>query len=66
MKDGLFTQNPEYHGITEIKMHTTIYWEVPEGTDPDVYMKFLKEACTKREALIMATDFGDGDFEVNE
>jgi hypothetical protein len=65
MKDGLFTQNPEYHGISEIKMHTTIYWEVPKGADPKTYMELLQR-LTKEEALKLACDFGDSEFEVNE
>ena len=48
----------------EIKMHTTIYWEVPEDQDPELYMDFLKSSLTKWEALRQATDFADGEFEV--
>ena len=50
----------------EIKMHTTIYWEVPEDQDPEQYIFFLKNEMTKQEALRVATDFGDGEYEVNE
>ena len=50
----------------EIKMHTTIYWEVPEGQDPEAYIIFLRESLTKREALKLATDYGDSEFEVND
>jgi len=49
----------------EIKMHTTIYWEVPEGQDPEAYIIFLR-SLTKREALKLATDYGDSEFEVND
>ena len=50
----------------EIKMHTTIYWEVPEDQDPEQYIFFLKSEMTKQEALRIATDFADGEYEVNE
>ena len=50
--------------MTEIKMHTTIYWKVPFGTDPEDYMQELSE-MPKMEALARATDFGDGDLEDN-
>ena len=50
----------------EIKMHTTIYWEVPEGQEPEAYISFLRESSTKREALKLATDFCDSEYEVNE
>ena len=49
----------------EIKMHTTIYWEVPDGQDPQVFISNL-QAMTKRQVLKMATDYGDSEFEVNE
>lgn len=48
----------------EIKMHTTIYWEVPEGRDPEEYMQELSE-MDKLDALAKATDFGDSDLEMN-
>ena len=44
--------------MTEIKMHTTIYWEVPEGRDPENYIQELSE-MPKLDALAKATDFGD-------
>ena len=51
----------------EIKMHTTIYWEVPEDQDPEQYIYFLKsEMNTKQDVLRLATDFADGEYEVNE
>lgn len=49
---------------TEIKMHTTIYWEVPEGRDPEDYMQELSE-MSKLDALAKATDFGDSELEIN-
>jgi hypothetical protein len=52
--------------MSEIKMHTTIYWEVPEDQDPEAYISFLKHSLTKREALKLATDYGDSEFEVND
>ena len=52
--------------MKEIKMHTTIYWEVPEGQDPESYISYLRDSLTKLEALQLATDFGDSEYEVNE
>jgi hypothetical protein len=49
----------------EIKMHTTIYWEVPEGYDPQVFMDWLK-SLSKKDVLRLATDYGDSEFEVNK
>jgi hypothetical protein len=57
----LTTQKPQ---PIEIKMHTTIYWEVPEGRDPEEYMQELSE-MPKLDALAKATDFGDSELEVN-
>jgi hypothetical protein len=51
--------------MSEIKMHTTIYWEVPKGADPKTYLEVLQR-LSKEEALKLATDYGDSDFEVNE
>jgi len=51
--------------MSEIKMHTTIYWEVPKGADPKTYLEVLQR-LSKEEALKLATDFGDSEFEVNE
>jgi len=51
--------------MTEIKMHTTIYWAVPNGQDPQVFIEQLK-MLTKDEVLKLATDYGDSEFEVNE
>ena len=50
----------------EVKMHTTIYWEVPEGQTPEAYISLLRESLTKSEVLKLATDFGDSEYEVNE
>ena len=49
----------------EIKMHTTIYWEVPDGVEPQAFIDKLK-SLTKDEVLKLATDYGDSEFEVNE
>jgi hypothetical protein len=51
--------------MMEVKMHTTIYWEVPEGTSPEEYARLLKQ-LDKAQVLKLATDFGDSEFEVNE
>jgi hypothetical protein len=48
----------------EIKMHTTIYWTVPEGKDPEQYMKELSQ-MSKLDALAKADDFGDDQYEIN-
>jgi hypothetical protein len=48
----------------EIKMHTTIYWEVPPGRDPEEYMQELSQ-MSKLESLARATDFGDSELERN-
>jgi hypothetical protein len=50
--------------MTELKMHTTIYWKVPLGTDPEDYMAELL-SLPKLEMLERATDFGDGELETN-
>jgi hypothetical protein len=50
--------------MTEIKMHTTIYWKVPFGVDPEEYMQELSE-MSKLDSLAKATDFGDDQLEVN-
>jgi hypothetical protein len=51
--------------MIEIKMHTTIYWEVPEGRDPEEYMQELSK-MPKLKSLALATDFGDSNFEKEE
>jgi hypothetical protein len=51
--------------MSEIKMHTTIYWEVPEGQDPQAFIDRLK-TLPKDEVLKLATDYGDSEFEENE
>jgi hypothetical protein len=48
----------------EIKMHTTIYWEVPEDKTTDEWIAILK-SLPKDQALDLATDYGDSEFEVN-
>jgi hypothetical protein len=49
----------------EIKMHTTLYWEVPDGVDPQAYINHLK-STPKDVVLLLATDFGDSEYEVND
>jgi hypothetical protein len=67
MKERMeFSERFRANQMKEVKMHTTIYWEVPEGQDPEAYISFLRESLTKREALKLATDYGDSEFEVNE
>ena len=56
--------NPKPQPI-EIKMHTTIYWEVPEGRDPQEYMQELAN-MSKLDALAKATDFGDDVLLINK
>ena len=56
--------NPKPQPI-EIKMHTTIYWEVPEGRDPEEYMQELSN-MSKLDALAKATDFGDDVLLINK
>ena len=51
--------------MTEIKMHTTIYWEVPANRDPEEYMEELSK-MSKLDALAKAIDFGDDQLEINE
>jgi hypothetical protein len=51
--------------MKEIKMHTTIYWAVPEGVDPQSFVDMLN-TLTKHEVLQLATDYGDSEFQVNE
>jgi hypothetical protein len=50
--------------MTELKIHTTLYFKVPLGTDPEEYMDELRE-LPKLEMLERATDFGDGELELN-
>lgn len=49
----------------EIKMHTTIYWEVPDNTTPEEYARLLKQ-LDKAQVIRLITDYGDSEFEVNE
>jgi hypothetical protein len=49
---------------TEIKMHTTIYWEVPEGKTTEEWIAVLK-SLPKDQVLDLATDFNDSTFEEN-
>lgn len=51
--------------MREIKMHTTIYWQVPDGIEPAQYISIL-EKLTKAHALELAYDFGDSIYEENE
>ena len=51
--------------MMEIKMHTTIYFEVPEGVTPEAYARLLKQ-LSKEQVIRLITDFGDSEFEVNE
>ena len=51
--------------MNEIKMHTTLYWEVPDDIEPQAFIDKLK-SLTKYEVLKLATDFGDSEYEVNE
>jgi len=51
--------------MVEIKMHTTIYWTVPDGKDPIKYMEELSN-MTKLDALCKADDFGDSNFEIEK
>ena len=48
--------------MTELKLHTTLYFKVPLGTDIEDYMEELRE-LSKLEMLERATDFGDGELE---
>ena len=50
--------------MTELKMHTTIYFKVPLGESPEEYIEELK-SLDKQEMLRRATDFGDGELELN-
>ena len=50
--------------MTEVKMHTTIYFKVPLGENPDDYIKELM-SLDKIELLSRATDCGDAEIEVN-
>jgi len=49
----------------EVKMHTTIYFEVPSRTTPEEYARLLKQ-LDKAQVIKLITDFGDSTFEVNE
>lgn len=49
----------------EIKMHTTIYFKVPLGENPEEYIKELL-SLDKLDVLARATDYGDGNLEINE
>jgi hypothetical protein len=50
--------------MTELKMHTTLYFKVPLGMDADEYIDELL-SLPKVEMLERATDFGDGELETN-
>jgi hypothetical protein len=49
----------------EVKMHTTIYFEVPFGTTVEEYIHVLNQ-LDKAQVIKLITDFGDSYFEVNE
>jgi hypothetical protein len=49
--------------MTEIKMHTTIYWTVPEDQSPEEYVEQLSR-MSKLDVLAKADDFGDSNFEI--
>lgn len=50
--------------MTELKIHTTIYFTVPIGEVPSEYMEELK-SLSKEELIERITDFGDGELELN-
>lgn len=50
--------------MTELKLHTTIYFKVPLGEDPQEYIQELM-SLDKLEVLARATDYGDGEIEIN-
>lgn len=50
--------------MTELKIHTTMYFKVPLGIDPQDYIEELLQ-MSKLEMLERATDFGDGKLEEN-
>ena len=50
--------------MTEIKMHTTIYFNVPLGEVPSEYMEELL-GLSKEDLAQRITDIGDGDLELN-
>lgn len=50
--------------MTELKMHTTLYFNVPMGEVPSEYMEELK-SLSKEELIQRITDVGDGDIEIN-
>jgi len=51
--------------MREIKMHTTLYWQVPDDIEPAQFISVL-ESLAKSDVLKLAYDFGDSTFEVNE
>lgn len=50
--------------MTEVKMHTTLYFNVPMGESPTEYIEELS-SLSKEELLKRATDVGDGEIELN-
>lgn len=50
--------------MTEIKMHTTIYFNVPLGEVPSEYMEELL-SLSKEDLAQRITDIGDGELELN-
>jgi nitrogen regulatory protein PII-like uncharacterized protein len=51
--------------MNEVKMHTTIYFQVPKGTTPEQYARLLRQ-LSKEQVIKLITDFGDSEYEVNE
>ena len=50
--------------MTELKMNTTLYFKVPLGEKPEEYMEELL-SLDKVDLLARATDYGDGELELN-
>lgn len=50
--------------MTEVKMHTTLYFNVPMGEVPSEYIKEL-QSLTKEELIQRITDVGDGEIELD-
>ena len=46
--------------MIEVKMHTTLYFNVPMGESPTDYIEELL-SLSKEELLTRATDVGDGE-----
>jgi hypothetical protein len=50
--------------MTEVKMNTTIYFNVPMGESPTEYIEELL-SLSKEELQTRITDIGDGEIELN-